>query len=196
MDKRILKTKKNLKQTLLKMMDEKPFEKIGVTELCNRAETSRITFYTYYGDKYELLQELYQDMQAEMEERFDELQKGNNPGDDALRSYHNLVQAVIEKYDKHMDFFKHMKPIESQELWSTYYNFALKHLEEFKDTYNDRIAMRYPSKQICVSLLLGFWGFLMTGYSEGADPRQLERDAMHLIDDMIESGVYFEKTKK
>ena len=48
MDKRILKTKRNLKQTLLSMMDEKPFEKIGVTELCNRAETSRITFYTYY----------------------------------------------------------------------------------------------------------------------------------------------------
>lgn len=193
MDKRILKTKRNLKQTLLSMMDEKPFEKIGVTELCNRAETSRITFYTYYGDKYELLQKLYEDMQNEMEDRFCELQRENNPGDDALKSYHNLVQAVIEKYDRHFDFFKHMKPIESQELWITYYKFALKHLEEFKDTYSDRIRMKYPSKQICVSLLLGFWGFLMTGYSERLPAKELEENAMHLIDDIIDSDVYFEK---
>ncbi len=196
MDKRILKTKNNLKQTLLRMMEEKPFEKIGVTELCRRAQTSRITFYTYYGDKYELLQELYQDMQDEMEVRFCELQKENNPFDEAFKSYHNLVQAVIEKYDTHMDFYKHMKPVESQELWKTYYAFALKHLEEFKDNYSDRIRMKHPSRQICVSLLLGFWGFLITGYSEGMPSKEIEENALSLIDDMIGSGVYFEKAGK
>ena len=50
-DKRIRKTKSHLRQTLVSMLDEKPFEKITVKELCAASETSRITFYTHFSDK-------------------------------------------------------------------------------------------------------------------------------------------------
>ena len=36
-----------------------PFEKITVTELCRAADVSRITFYTYYDDKYALADRLF-----------------------------------------------------------------------------------------------------------------------------------------
>ena len=61
-DKRIRKTKKNLKQTLIALLGQKPFEQITVTELCKSADTSRITFYAHYNDKYELAAEVFQDM--------------------------------------------------------------------------------------------------------------------------------------
>ena len=48
-DKRITKTKKNLKYTLVDMLAEQPFEKITITELCSRTEISRITFYSHYS---------------------------------------------------------------------------------------------------------------------------------------------------
>ena len=50
-DKRILKTKKNLKNTLLELLNEKAFEQITVKEICERSATSRITFYTHFADK-------------------------------------------------------------------------------------------------------------------------------------------------
>ena len=53
-DIRIVKTKRHLKQALVKMLEDTPFEKLTVAELCRRAETSRITFYTHYDDKYDL----------------------------------------------------------------------------------------------------------------------------------------------
>ena len=43
-DRRIKKTKRALKNTLIEMMTELPFEQISITALCDRAEISRITF--------------------------------------------------------------------------------------------------------------------------------------------------------
>lgn len=63
-DKRIIKTKKYLKDTLIELLDEMPFEKITVTMLCQKADISRITFYSHYDDKYDLVEDIFQDMIA------------------------------------------------------------------------------------------------------------------------------------
>lgn len=48
-DKRITKTKRNIKNTVIKLLSNTQFEKITVSELCRIGEISRITFYTYYN---------------------------------------------------------------------------------------------------------------------------------------------------
>ena len=55
MDKRIMKTRKGLKDALLCLLEEHPFEEITVTEICEHARTGRLTFYKYYSDKNELM---------------------------------------------------------------------------------------------------------------------------------------------
>ena len=60
-DKRVIKTKRNLKRTMIEMICDMPFEKITVSELCRLGETSRITFYTHYDDKYDLAEEIFGD---------------------------------------------------------------------------------------------------------------------------------------
>ena len=57
-DKRIKKTKKILKQTLIDLLENKTFDQITVKELCDKSETSRITFYTHYSDKYDLVEDI------------------------------------------------------------------------------------------------------------------------------------------
>lgn len=59
-DKRIKKTKKNLKATLIAMLNQMSFEQITITELCRQSDTSRITFYKHYNDKYALADEIFQ----------------------------------------------------------------------------------------------------------------------------------------
>ena len=51
-DKRIRKTKKTLKTTLIKMLKEETFDQVSITELCKNADISRITFYSHYSDKF------------------------------------------------------------------------------------------------------------------------------------------------
>lgn len=60
-DKRIIKTKRELKRTLAELLKEKSFEQICVKEICERSSTSRITFYSHYKDKYDLLNSLFAD---------------------------------------------------------------------------------------------------------------------------------------
>ncbi len=44
MDKRVVKTKRTIKRTLVELLATMPFEKITVTEMCRAADVRRITF--------------------------------------------------------------------------------------------------------------------------------------------------------
>ena len=54
-DRRVRYTRMVLKQALLSLMLERPITRITVTEICERAEVNRATFYAHYADPYDLL---------------------------------------------------------------------------------------------------------------------------------------------
>ncbi len=57
-DRRIRYTKMVLKQSLLKLMHDRPIEKISVKDICEGADINRGTFYTHYKDPYDLLAQI------------------------------------------------------------------------------------------------------------------------------------------
>lgn len=61
-DPRIKRTKRNLKNSFLELMKEKPYHAITVTDIVNKAEYNRTTFYRHYETKDELVQELCDDI--------------------------------------------------------------------------------------------------------------------------------------
>ncbi len=65
MDRRIKKTKNRLKQELVGLLREKPLNRISVTELCDRAELNRSTFYLHYTDVYDLYRHLEESLYGE-----------------------------------------------------------------------------------------------------------------------------------
>ncbi|WP_102692163.1 TetR/AcrR family transcriptional regulator [Rummeliibacillus pycnus] len=56
-DRRILKTKNEIKQALTELIEEKRFEAITVRDITERANINRGTFYLHYQDKYDLLKQ-------------------------------------------------------------------------------------------------------------------------------------------
>ena len=54
-DARIQRTYTLLLQALTELLEEKPFEEIRVTDLCDRAGVHRSTFYAHFEDKHHLL---------------------------------------------------------------------------------------------------------------------------------------------
>ncbi|MEF9975988.1 MAG: TetR/AcrR family transcriptional regulator, partial [Oscillospiraceae bacterium] len=53
-DRRIRKTRKLLRESLLKLMSRKKLHDITVKELCEEADVNRGTFYAHYRDVYDL----------------------------------------------------------------------------------------------------------------------------------------------
>ena len=73
-DMRVVRTRKWLQDALLQLMKEKSFKDIQITEIADRAQVSRPTFYLHYQSKQELLlshvdavfDEFYTDMSHEI----------------------------------------------------------------------------------------------------------------------------------
>ena len=57
-DRRVLRTKKNIRQAFLHLLSEKSLSQITVKELSNLADINRKTFYMYYSNIEDILKEL------------------------------------------------------------------------------------------------------------------------------------------
>lgn len=67
-DRRIKRTKKLLRQNLLKLMRQKDLKDITVKELTELADINRGTFYLHYNDIYDLLRQIEDEMFVELQE--------------------------------------------------------------------------------------------------------------------------------
>ena len=190
MDKRVIKTKHNLKQALRDLLQEKAFDKITVTEICSTANTSRITFYTHYDDKYNLLEDLFKDREQEMKVSFEKLQLQNNRSDDPLKSYQNLLEVFINTFYGNFNFF-HSSPIENNmDLMFLYYNFMTSHIASFEEKYKDQMVSRFPGKQMSAFWALGIFGFIHQADEMNYPIEEIKADAKILIGNIVNSEIY------
>jgi len=67
-DRRIRKTKKLLRDTLIELMNEKSVENITIKDLTEKADLNRGTFYLHYRDIFDLLEQSEFEMLQEMSE--------------------------------------------------------------------------------------------------------------------------------
>ena len=72
LDRRVLRTKRMLRDALAELIEEKGFERITVCDLTERADINRGTFYTHYRDKNDLLRQSEDDIISDITE----IQKG------------------------------------------------------------------------------------------------------------------------
>ena len=185
MDKRIIKTQNNLKKTLRQMVMEKPFEKISVTELCKRAKTSRITFYTYYSDKYDLLNQCFEDIQNEALQRYEELE-AENPEHQLNIACQHFIMVLIEIMGPFVDASAQE---DSKTAVTLFYHFTTQNLKMFKEANAEQLKTHYNADQLDAFLSYGLWGFVFANRDK-YDRKQTVEDAKHLIDDLLASSIF------
>lgn len=57
-DRRVKYTKMVIKNSFVKLLNQKPITKISVKEICDDADINRATFYAHYMDQYDLLRQI------------------------------------------------------------------------------------------------------------------------------------------
>ena len=192
MDRRILKTKKCLKDTLRALLAEVPFEKITVTEICNEANTGRLTFYKYYTDKMDLLQDCFRDMQLETQKRYEILQKDNEKRD-FHQSFLNLTEAIMDMASKNS--YAISKLLLNSNTLLMYYQFVMNNLEKFELHGPQNFTTKYNRKQLNSFLTMGLWGFV---YANGPvfDKKETREKTHMLIHDLLDSKIFQPAAKK
>ena len=72
-DKRIRRTKKLLRQALTRLMQQKDFQSITVTDVVREADINRGTFYAHYRDVYDLREKIESEMIADFRGMIDDI---------------------------------------------------------------------------------------------------------------------------
>ena len=72
-DRRVKYTKQAIRDGFLKLLSQKPIEKISVTEICREADINRGTFYSHYKDPYDLRDSLVEELIEAVRVRMKEL---------------------------------------------------------------------------------------------------------------------------
>ena len=188
-DRRVKKTKKNLKRTLIDMLQDMPFERISVTELCTRADTSRITFYTHYSDKYALVDDIFMDMIEAGTKIYEDMQIENNPQMDPVVSYCNVLDSILILFYDNLDFFRHTAPDVNPHLAFSFYNYVLQTVEMHTAKESRVIKLKYSTQRIAGFLCYGMVGFINEGNSENVPLKKLYEDARQLLMDLLKSDI-------
>ncbi|MBY8910940.1 TetR/AcrR family transcriptional regulator, partial [Salinicoccus roseus] len=64
-DLRVQKTLNAIDNAIITLLEQKPFESITVQDISSEAMINRGTFYTYYKDKYELIESYQNSMMTD-----------------------------------------------------------------------------------------------------------------------------------
>ena len=96
-DLRIIKTKKILFDTLLKLMKQKNFDKIKISDICDEALINFSTFYAHYADKYELLDNLVEDLKLSLLKDLEENQNIISSKEYIMKLLSILIDHIDEK---------------------------------------------------------------------------------------------------
>lgn len=97
-DLRVVKTRRNIEQTFLRLLQDEPFDKITVRMVCEEALVNKGTFYRHYEDKYDLARKTIDDeLQRLHTEILDRTQNvgGKTDPEQNLTSLFDAIRGVV-----------------------------------------------------------------------------------------------------
>ena len=188
-DRRIRKTKTAVKQALVRLLGEKTFDQITVTTLCEAADISRITFYTHYGDKYELAEDLFQDLLRVAVEDFNRLQRENNPEDDARKGYCNLLDCILNLFESNTRFLRQMSQRRNPYLYYSFYNYVFQKVEQLVERTGRKLVQRFGSKQFAAFICNGLWAYIDKCYEENYSLARIREESQALLEGVLQSMI-------
>lgn len=188
-DKRITKTKRNIKATLTDILQEMPFEKISVAEICRRGDISRITFYAHYEDKYALAEEIFSDHMQEANDKYHALQAVNNPKNDGFIGYQNLMEAILSLYYDNYAFFSHTTSRENPYLFSAYFNRMYISVDDYlrRHTY---LKPRFSFHQTAALICNGLFGVINSCVADHLSESETRAVARGIYAVLLHSGMF------
>lgn len=189
-DKRIRKTKKNLKKALVEMLANASLDQISVTELCKKADTSRITFYSHYSDKFALVDDVFADMLEIGYADYRRRQQEYNPSGSVVQGYVNVLDTILDLYYARFDFFRHTDPQKNPYLAFAFYNIVLDTVEQHTSHIEQRnLKLKYSARKIAGFVCFGLLGFINECHLEKTPLEQIRGECRALLTDILRSDV-------
>ena len=193
-DKRIQNTRNSLKKAFLRLLSEKPLSDISVRELCRVANITSITFYKHFSDKYDLAIATFQEWSMESRKEFHALQAENNPDNEPLLSYYNLLDCIlnIQKREREEISFP-----ENQADPYLFFSLSQNIAREIGGVFQaEQPAAEFSVPLISNFFCYGIWGFIAAGEKDALSAEEIREKARALIRDIVEANIFHIPSRK
>jgi len=107
-------TKKALATSLKNLMEEKPFEKISIADICERCDMNRKSFYYHFKDKYDLVNWIF-------DTEFIAVARKKNYGNAG-----EILGDICEYFHENRSFYRKALSIQGQNSFSEHFTDRLK----------------------------------------------------------------------
>lgn len=95
-----LRTDKAIRQALITLLKNKPFEKITVQDILDETPVTRSTFYKHYHDKYEIVEQMQEEFLSAQTELSQEAHKNPTQAllskNKLIRDQHEILETLLK----------------------------------------------------------------------------------------------------
>ncbi|MGT2906261.1 TetR/AcrR family transcriptional regulator [Streptococcus dentiloxodontae] len=163
--KRHTESKNYLKEALTRLLNEKRFEDITISDLSKTAGLNRGTFYLHYTDKYDMLDQLKQETLSNLSAIFERSDDQDNT--------RGIILAIFNYIESDLDFIVAISKTSYVNFGETIKTFVYTHLSAIPNieeiiTNHYRVPFQYAIEVYLASVesLVSFW--LKNGAKENA----------------------------
>ncbi|WP_066316116.1 TetR/AcrR family transcriptional regulator [Bacillus sp. FJAT-29814] len=100
------KTKQLIQNSFMQILENKPFESITIGDITKAAQINRGTFYFHFINKYELLDQIEQQLFADLGNHIDELQSRYLPTQTVEKGQEHLADTLFSFIEMHSPLLK------------------------------------------------------------------------------------------
>ncbi|MGE7904881.1 TetR/AcrR family transcriptional regulator [Peribacillus sp. NPDC094092] len=188
-DRRIRKSKLALKDSLISLMQHKDFREISITDIVERADLNRGTFYKHYQYKEELLEEVMEDVIADLIISYREPYKNVE-----TFTINELTASVIKIFEHVANYADIYTLILKSNAWPTLLDricnelkkLPLEDLEDYRP--NPRINTELASSYQAYAILGMIIEWVNTGFKYSAD--YMAEQLLEIINNQSVNAVY------
>jgi AcrR family transcriptional regulator len=155
-DMRKIRTKRALKEAIAKLLENNSIDKISVIDICEEANINRVTFYTHYKDKLELIHELFIDVLKLIESRSIEYYEQHKTGDEIHDFTSTMAHVTYKTCIENKKFILSLTKEENLVFAQMLSNIITKNGINMLAHSTNKINLKYPPDFIIKFILGGF----------------------------------------
>lgn len=161
-DRRVKRTKKALRDALFELLETKTINQITVTELTTLADVNRATFYFYYTDLIDMLQQI----QNEAYQLFSDIINESNSSINTIEGFTEYAESLLNFCKEHETLCRFIINNDvNNQLYQQIQFLMLNNIPNAKDKFSENNPARYSTNFVLTAIT----GVLIDWMNEGME---------------------------
>ena len=154
-DARILRSKRDLADSLETLLEKKNYDDITIKEICEGALVSKLTFYNNFYDKNELLKFMFTRRVKELSIKINSLFPTKKSGNEV---YKDVIKIIIHYFYENKDFYRKVMKVEDQNSFINHFRDIVSPLmeEDIREILGEKTDAEFYVNFFCDAVICAF----------------------------------------